>query len=38
MGRTYTTEEFIDKAVLVHQDKYLYDKVVYTSSRTKVQI
>lgn len=38
MGRKLTTEEFVDKARLVHGDKYDYSKVKYNNSRTKVCI
>lgn len=33
-----TTEEFIEKASTVHNNKYSYDKSVYISSRTKLLI
>jgi hypothetical protein len=38
MPRKLTTKEFIKKAKLVHCDKYDYDKVVYTTTHTKVII
>lgn len=34
----YSTEEFIEKAISIHGDKYLYDKTVYTKSQLLVQI
>ena len=33
-----TKEEFVNKAKLIHGNKYNYDNVVYTSSREKVKI
>jgi very-short-patch-repair endonuclease len=33
-----STEEFIEKAKMVHDDKYGYDKVVYKNNNTKVVI
>jgi hypothetical protein len=33
-----TTEEFIEKAISIHGDKYLYDKVDYTGKDEKVEI
>lgn len=36
--RRLTTEEFIYKAVMVHQDDYNYDKVEYKSSKEKIII
>lgn len=36
--RKLTTKEFIEKAKIVHGDKYDYSKTVYTSSRDKVCI
>lgn len=37
--QTYTTEEFIKKAKIVHSDDpYTYEKVTYVNSRTKVLI
>lgn len=38
MSRRLTTEEFIQKATEVHKGKYLYDKVVYVNSKTKIII
>ena len=35
---TLTTEEFIDKALEVHGNKYAYDNTFYTKSRNKVTI
>ena len=32
------TEEFVQRAILVHGNKYTYSNVVYTNSRTKVSI
>jgi hypothetical protein len=32
------TEEFINKAIIVHSNKYMYNKVNYTMSKTKVTI
>lgn len=37
-SRQYSTEDFILKATKVHGDKYLYDKVEYVESKTKVKI
>ncbi|UVX29516.1 endonuclease [Klebsiella phage VLCpiS13f] len=36
--RKLTTEEFISKARMVHGDKYIYDKSVYTGSNIKIVI
>lgn len=36
--RLYTSEEFIKKAREIHGDKYIYDKVNYVNSITKVEI
>lgn len=36
--RKLTTEEFIAKSKAVHGDKYIYDKSVYTNSKTKIII
>lgn len=38
MGKTLTTEEFIQRARKVHGDKYDYSKVEYIDNRTKVCI
>lgn len=38
MPKRLTTEEFIEKARLVHGDKYDYSKVEYVNNRTKVEI
>lgn len=38
MSRRLTTEDFIEKATLVHSGKYDYSKTVYTRSRDKVII
>ena len=38
VSRTYTTEEFIKKAKLVHKDEYNYSKVKYINAREKVCI
>ena len=38
MGKTLTTEEFIQRARKVHGDKYDYSKVIYIDNRTKVCI
>lgn len=38
MGKKLTTEEFIAQAKKMHGDKYDYTNVVYTNSRTKVNI
>lgn len=38
MGKTLTTNEFIERARKVHDDKYDYSKVEYANSRTKVCI
>lgn len=37
-SRTYTTDEFIEKAKKVHGDKYNYDSVDYLKSKIKVNI
>ena len=37
-NKRYTTEEFIERAKTVHNDKYDYSKVVYKNSYTKVTI
>lgn len=34
----YTTESFIKRAMEIHGNKYIYDKVEYTNSNTKVEI
>ena len=36
--RRLTTEEFVKKAIEIHKEKYIYDKVVYTSFKNKVKI
>jgi len=38
MAKKLTAEDFIKKAVLIHDDKYDYDKVVYKNNYTKVNI
>ena len=38
MFKPHTNESFIEKARLIHGDKYGYDKVVYKNNRTKVII
>ena len=38
MPRKMTTEEFIEKATVVHGDRYDYSKVVYVGSKQKVTI
>lgn len=38
MGQYLTTEEFVQKAKLVHGERYNYDKVVYTGTYNKVEI
>ena len=39
MGRpALTTEQFIEKAIKVHSDRYDYSKVVYINSKTNVTI
>ena len=38
MSKKVTTEEFILKAKLVHEDKYDYSKVKYANKRTKIII
>jgi hypothetical protein len=38
MSRNKTTEEFINKANLVHKNKYNYDKVIYITSKINVII
>lgn len=35
---TLTTQQFVDKARVVHTDNYIYDQVVYIQSSTKVSI
>lgn len=35
---TSNTDEFIKKSVIVHYDKYNYDKVQYTNAKNKVEI
>ena len=34
MPKKLTLEEFIEKAINIHGDKYGYDKVIYVNSRT----
>ena len=36
--QSYTKESFIEKAKVIHNNKYLYDKVVYKNSHSKVTI
>lgn len=31
--RRLTTKEFIKKAKTIHEDKYIYDKTLYTNSQ-----
>lgn len=38
MSRKLTTDEFIDKAINIHGDKYDYSLVEYTTGRNKVKI
>lgn len=38
MSRKLTTSDFIQRAQLVHKNRYLYNKVNYTNSNTKVVI
>ena len=38
MSKRLTKEEFINKAILIHGTQYNYESVVYTYSRTKVDI
>jgi hypothetical protein len=38
MGKRFTTEEFIEKAIEIHGDLYEYDRVKYVNSKTKVEI
>ena len=38
MGRFYTTEEYIQKAVSIHGEKYDYSSVVYTHNQDKICI
>jgi len=38
MGKRLTKEEFIDRAVEIHGDKYGYDKVEYIDNKIKVKI
>lgn len=38
MGLLSTRSNFIEKAIIIHNDLYNYDKVVYVNSRTKVTI
>lgn len=38
MSKSLTTNEFINKANIIHNNKYCYDKVNYISSHTKVII
>lgn len=37
-SKTYTTEEFIERASIVHSGKYDYSKTVYTGSGNKISI
>jgi len=36
--KNLTTQEFIDKSIKIHNDKYDYSKVIYINTRTKVEI
>ena len=36
--KKYSTQEFINKAILIHGDKYNYDSVVYVNNSTKIKI
>ena len=36
--QSYTKESFIEKSKVIHNNKYLYDKVVYRNSHSKVTI
>jgi len=36
--QSLTKEEFIEKAIKVHEDKYGYDEVVYVNAHTKISI
>lgn len=38
MGKTLTTNEFIDRANLIHSNKYDYSKVHYKNAKTKIKI
>ena len=38
MGSLLTTEKFVEKAKLVHGERYNYDKVVYTGTYNKIEI
>ena len=38
MGKRKTTEEFIEKAILIHGNKYNYSKVNYINNITKIEI
>lgn len=38
MPKLVTTETFIEKARVIHGGKYYYDRVVYTTAKSKVQI
>ena len=38
MSKKLTTEEFIEKAKIVHKNRYDYSKVIYTNNHTKVCI
>lgn len=38
MAKKYTQEEFVEKAISVHGDKYTYEKTVYQNSKSKVII
>lgn len=37
-GRSMTTEEFIEKSAIIHNNVYGYDRVKYKDSKTKVEI
>ena len=34
----YTNESFIEKASLIHSNKYNYDKIEYVNNKTKIKI
>lgn len=38
MSKRLTTKEFVEKAMLLHGNKYDYSQTVYVDSRTKVSI
>ena len=37
-SRTLSTEEFIDRARIIHKDKYDYSKVIYKNAKEKIEI